>query len=398
MPSGKAEVVILGAGIAGCALAYHLAELHVSPLVVYDPRTPGAGATGRAAGVVTEQLWSRWDVEVTRESKEQYASLSARWDPTAYTVNGFVRWAHGAEAVGALASAVQRLREWDVDVRELDGRGLAQLVPWGRFDDAPRAIWSPRDGVVTPSTMAEIYAEGARQRGVEFLLGTPMESFRESSGAWELDTGGRSVRASNAVVAAGAWSKQILRSVGHPLPLAPYRTQAAVLRPASGPAVFPSVHDIDVDVYARPEANGRLLAGDGTRLVEVDPETFLSGSDETFVAHLAETFARRFPGWADAELVRAWAGVCTSTPDRRPMVGPVKGAAGLFALVGFNGFGVMRAGGVARRLGQLIATGGDGDRERERLAPVLPERFGEGAAPFAPRPGFTLEDGNDPRF
>lgn len=390
--------MILGAGIAGCALAYHLAEQHVGRVALYDPRTPGAGATGRAAGIVTEQHWNQWDVEVTRESKEQYASLSARWDPSAYSVNGFVRWAHGAEAVQALDSAVGRLRSWGVDVRELDLAELARRVPFGRFDDAPRAIWSPGDAVVTPSTMGEIFAEAARQRGVEFLLGTPMDSFRNSSGAWELETRGRIVRAGSAVVAAGAWSKQILRVVGHPLPLAPYRTQAAVLRPVSGPALFPSVHDIDVDVYARPEANGRLLAGDGTRLVEVDPETFQSGADESFVTHLAETFERRFPGWADAELVRAWAGVCTSTPDRRPLVGPVSTAERLYALVGFNGFGVMRAGGIARRLAELMASGGEGSRELERLAPVLPERFHGPGEPFLPRPGFTLDDGNDPRF
>ena len=394
----SAEVVILGAGIAGCALAYHLTERHVGPVVVYDPRTPGAGATGRAAGIVTEQLWNRWDVDVTRESKAQYAALSARWDPSAYTVNGFVRWAHGAEAREVLGEAVPRLRSWGVEVQELDADRLGERVPWGRFDDRPSAVWSPHDAVVTPSTMGELYAERARQSGADFRLGTPMESFGEVAGAWELGTGGDRIRAKSAVVAAGAWSKELLRGAGHPLPLAPYRTQAAVLQPATGPEVFPSVHDIDVDVYARPESRGRLLAGDGTRLVEVDPEAFQSGADEEFIAHLAETFERRLPGWADAELVRAWAGVCTSTPDRRPLVGPVAGANGLFALVGFNGFGVMRAGGVARRLAELIASGGTGAAELDRLAPVLPGRFSGPVASFIPRPGFTLDTGNDPRF
>ena len=398
MPLAAVEVVVLGAGIAGCALAYHLAARHVGPVAVYDPRTPGAGATGRAAGIVTEQLWNRWDVDVTRESKEQYSSLSARWDPSAYTVNGFVRWAQGAEARGVLEAAVGRLRSWGVEVQELSADQLREHVPSGRFDDAPRAVWSPRDAVVTPSTMGEIYAEGARQAGVEFLLGTPMESFARKSGAWELESGGRVLRSRSAVVAAGAWSKRILRGIGHPVPLAPYRTQAAVLRPAAGPVVFPSVHDIDVDVYARPEANGRVLAGDGTRLVEVDPETFRTGADESFVTHLAETFERRFPGWADAEMVRAWAGVCSSTPDRRPLVGPVDGPNALYAVAGFNGFGVMRAGGVALRLAELLASGGEGNRELERLRPVLPGRFHGASGEFTPRPGFTLDDGDDPRF
>jgi sarcosine oxidase, subunit beta len=393
-----ADVLILGAGIAGCALAYHLTRAHVGPVVVYDPRTPGAGATGRAAGIVTEQLWNRWDVDVTRQSKEQYARLSAKWDPSAYTVNGFVRWARDPAAKNVLYSTVSRLRAWGVEVRELDGEEITKIVPWGRFEPDHRAIWSPGDAVVTPSTMGEMYAEGARQAGVEFVLGTPMESLRSSLAGWELGVRGRTIRAWKAVVAAGAWSKKILRDVGHPAPLSPYRTQAAVLRPRAGPEVFPSVHDIDTDVYARPEARGRVLAGDGTRLVEVDPETYQTGHDDEFVTHLAETFDRRLPGWADAELVRAWAGVCTSTPDRRPLVGPVPGAQGLFVIAGFNGFGVMRAGGVALRLAEYIAAGGNRDRETERLAPVLPERFRDPPADFAPRPGFTLDPGDNPRF
>jgi sarcosine oxidase, subunit beta len=393
-----AEVGILGAGIAGCALAYHLTHRGVGPVVVFDPKTPGAGATGRAAGIVTEQLWNRWDVEVTRESKAQYAALSARCDPSAYTVNGFVRWARGSEAIGVLTAAVGRLRSWGVTVDELDTDALAHRVPWGRFDDAPRAISSPTDAVVTPSAMGEIYAEGARQKGVEFRLGSPIDRVWFEDGAWVVGSAGVATRVRRLVVAAGAWSKRLLSSIGHPLPLAPYRTQAAVLRPASGPAVFPSVHDIDVDVYARPEANGRILAGDGTQLVEVDPETFRTGADDSFVSHLAETFATRLPGWADAELVRAWAGVCTSTPDRRPYVGPIPDSDGVYAITGFNGFGVMRAGGVAARLADLLAAGDSSDRALERLGPALPARVTATPASFTPRPGFTLEDGDDPRF
>ncbi len=393
-----AEVGILGAGIAGCALAYHLAERKVGPVVLYDPRTPGAGATGRAAGIVTEQLWNRWDVEVTRESKDQYASLAARWDPSAYTVNGFVRWAQGDEARRVLTSAVGRLRSWGVSIEELAPDALRARVPWGRFEDEPLGAWSPGDAVVTPSAMGEIYAEGARQAGVDVRLGTPMEGLGFHDGAWVLSSAGAEFRMRQVVVAAGAWSKRLLGSIGHPLPLAPYRTQAAVLRPPSGPAVFPSVHDIDVDVYARPEANGRILAGDGTELIEVDPDTFRTGADESFVSKLAETFATRMPGWSDSELVRAWAGVCTSTPDRRPYVGPIPDSDGVIALTGFNGFGVMRAGGIAARLADWIASGGNSDSALERLGPALPARRTAEDRPFAPRPGFTLDEGDDPRF
>jgi sarcosine oxidase, subunit beta len=395
----RVEVVILGAGIAGSALAYHLVRRSVGPTVLYDPRTPAAGATGRAAGIVTEQLWNEWDIAVTRDARAEYRELAARRDPAAFTQNGFLRWTAEPEAARVLEEATVRLRAWGVDVRPIDRAGLEARVPWARFSDVAGAIFSPADAVVTPSTINEIYVEEARHGGVDVELGTAFRRATSSEGGWEVEVGTRSLRARQLVVAAGAWSKQLLHTLGHPLPLAPYRTQAATLRPPpGGPEVFPSVHDIDLDVYARPEGNGRILAGDGTELFEVDPDRTPSGGDEQFLTHLAESFAARFPGWAEAELVRAWSGVCTSTPDRRPLVGPVEGAPGLSVMVGFNGFGVMRAGGVARRLASVLAAGDGSTRELVALAPVLPSRFPPGTPVAVPRPGFTLEGGDAPRF
>jgi glycine/D-amino acid oxidase-like deaminating enzyme len=395
----RCEVLILGAGITGCALAYHLAERAIGPVVVYDPETPAAGATGRAAGIVTDQLWNSWDVEVARDSKAEYAALASRWDPSAYSVNGFVRWTHNPVAEPVLDEALARLHRWNVDVRRMEREELERRVPWGRFDAVTAAIGGTTDGVVTPSTMTEIYAEGARQRGVDLRLGVPFGSLSRSDGRWELSSGGSTLRATRVVVAAGAWSKRLLRDARHPVPLTPYRTQAAVLRPSSpSEELFPSVHDIDLDVYVRPESNGRILAGNGTEKAEADPERFQSGGDERFVTHIAESFAERFPGWADAELVRAWAGVCASTPDRRPLVGPIPGAEGLYVVAGFNGFGVMRAAGVAQRLARVLAGGEGRSAELELLEPVLPGRFTGPVVPFPPRPGFTLEAGDDPRF
>ena len=399
MVDERSDLLILGAGIAGCALAFHLARRSYGSVVVYDPQTPGAGATGRAAGIVTEQLWDPWDVAVARESKEEYSELAEHYDPTAYAVNGFARWTRNREAVPVLEAAVERLRSWSVSASVLDLGSLAEKVPWGRFDGVLGAIWSPDDSVVTPSRMGELYAERAREMGVDFVLGVPLSKFSRGADHWELTAGSDILRARQAVVAAGAWSKRLLASVGHPLPLAPYRTQAAVLRPSSPDLrIFPSVHDIDLDVYVRPEENGRILAGDGTELVEVDPDRFPTGGDERFVAHLAESFASRFPGWADAELVRAWAGVCVATPDRRPMIGPVPGAQDLYTITGFNGFGVMRAGGAAARLAGFLSSGEESSSELDKIRPVLPERFPGPPSSFSIRPGFTLEAGPDPRF
>lgn len=399
MVSPPSDVLVLGAGIVGCALAYHLGRRGVTSVTVYDPRTPAAGATGRAAGVVTEQLWNRWDVEVTRESHREYAALCHRWDPEAYLQNGFVRWTSSPDAVSAVEEARERLHGWGVEVEEATPSDLARSLPAGRFDDIRAAIISPHDACVTPSAVATIYAEAARQAGASFDFGRPMVSVGRSGDLWQLTTSSGELRGRSLVVAAGAWSKMLLRTLGRPIPLTPYRTQAAMLRP-SKPALetFPTLHDIDLDVYVRPEAQGRLLGGDGTEKTEADPERFIPGGDSYFLEHLAASLGERLPGWADSEVVSAWAGVCTSTYDRRPVIGVVARDPNLFVATGFNGFGVMRAGGVGRRLADLIADGPDANGPREALHPVAPDRFPDSIGAFPPRPGFTLEGGDAPRF
>ncbi len=396
MATEGADALVLGAGIAGCALAYHLARGKFGRVVVLDPATPAAGATGRAAGIVTEQLWDRWDVATVRESREEYARLAVRHDPSACRVNGFLRWTSRADVVPLLAAATERLHDWGVEVEELSAAEVARRLPWARCDDLLGASFAPGDAIVAPTRLAELYLREARSLGVEFELGLSEVRLEGSQGRWQVTAGQRSWRAPCVVVAAGAWSKRLLASAGAPIPLTPYRTQAALLRPG-GPAVpeFPSFHDIDLDVYARPEEAGRVLVGDGTDAVEADPTSFVTGGDERFVTHLAESFASRLPGWKDAEMLRAWAGVCVATPDRHPLIGPVPGAPGLCALTGFNGFGVMRAGGAAARLAQAI---GEPEREADLLGPTLPGRFSRPYPAFPPKPGFTLEAGDEPRY
>jgi sarcosine oxidase, subunit beta len=393
------EVLILGAGVLGCSLAYHLTRRKITEVTVYDPRTPAAGASGRAAGVLTEQLWDRWDVEVTRETTREYAELCRTWEPSAFQQNGFVRFTAGAEAATVLDETRERLRSWGVRVEEASASDLTRWIPEGRFDDLRAAMYGPHDACVTPSSITTIYAELARKAGVTFDFGRPMESLAPTDGGWSLGTPNGTLGGRHLVVAAGAWSKRLLADLGHPLPMTPYRTQAGLLRPPRPrPEGFPTFHDIDTDIYVRPEANGRLLAGDGTESVEADPERFVTGGDERFLHHLAEGLTNRLPGWAESDVLSSWAGVCTSTPDRHPIVGPVPGARDLFVLTGFNGFGVMRAGGTARRMADLLADGEGSNTAREALLPAWPGRFSGPVRSFPPRPGFTLEGGDNPRF
>lgn len=396
MPEQRRGTLILGAGIAGCALAHHLVQRTDAPVTVYDPRTPAAGATGRAAGVLTTHLWDPWDVEVTRESQREYAELCRRAEPAAYRANGFVRWTSRPEVARRLEDARERLRGWGVAAELLDTTQLARHFPAGRFTDVRAALFDPYAGCITPSSVATLYADAARRAGARLDFGTAFGALERRAGAWVVHTAGRQLAASRLVIAAGAWTKALLASLGHRLPLRPYRTQAALLLPASPPAEeFPTFHDLDHDVYARPEGPGRILAGDGTQLREADPERFLATGDPEFLAHLGATFAERLPGWADSAVSGSWAGLCTATFDRHPIVGPVDAESGLYVLSGFNGFGVMRAGAIAARLADYLEAT-DPTTARAALGPAWAGRCRGAPERFEIRPGFTLDGGPSP--
>ncbi|MCI4364424.1 MAG: FAD-dependent oxidoreductase, partial [Thermoplasmata archaeon] len=153
----------------------------------------------------------------------------------------------------------------------------------------------------------------------------------------------------------------------------------------------------DHDVYLRPEDASRILVGNGTELREVDPDQVPGGGTPEFLEHIAFALSQRWPRWQDSEVTASWSGVCDATPDRRPLIGSLDPDRSLYVLAGFNGFGVMRAAGAARRLADLFADPRADSSAAERLAPVRPNRFGPEPMSFGPQPGFTLEDGDTPR-
>lgn len=378
--------IILGAGIVGSALAHHLNRRGESSVLLYDRDQPTAGASGKGAGILCAQCWNRWDIGLVRESLEEYRTISTEWGLGAFRQNGGLRSVQSARGERKLEERREEIRKEGVEARVLGPGELAELLPTGRFDDVRAALYTPHDAVISPPEITFAYAELASHHGTEVLWGHGLPTVARSNGKWRVTTLGGSYRSDRLVLACGAWTKRALRDLEAPLPLSPYRTQACRLRPRDPAALFPSFHDSELDVYTRPAPGGRLIAGDGTEDVETDPERANPAADFAFLEHIAASFRTRLPGWAGAAVEASWAGVCTATPDRYPVVGKVPGDEGLYVATGFNGFGVMRAGAIARRLAEGILQ----DRWTA-LAPALPDRFPDRRLVFPPRPGFTLD-------
>lgn len=384
----RADVLILGGGLFGCALAFHLSRLRAGSIVLLDRSLPHIAATGRSAGILTFQGWNRWDAALVRESATQYKILSEATGKGDFRETGGLRVVRTEEGVRWLEIARKTLQSVGIEATSLSTSDVVSRTPGWDLDDVAMGLYTPGDAIFDPVEIAAQYVRLAGHNGAHMLWGREASQIRIADSGWEVEDerGGR-FQAANLVLACGAWTKGILTGLGYHLPIAPFRTQAAVLRPYPLGDAFPTFHDTDLDIYLRHNHDGRVLVGNGTGPREVDPELASPEADGEFIDRVSLKVKSLVPAYGRLSVERSWAGVCVASPDGLPVVGRVPGADHLYVATGFNGFGVMRATALAR----LLAIGLDSDRW-DALAPADPARFHPDSVTPPPRPVFSIRD------
>jgi glycine/D-amino acid oxidase-like deaminating enzyme/RimJ/RimL family protein N-acetyltransferase len=384
----KFDVAVLGTGLFGASLTYHLVrEPSVRVLAIdTNPEAGRPSATATSAGILSVQGWDPWDLAIVRESSEEYRGLAEEEGVEPLRRNGGLRVAR-TDAGARWLDRVQRVLEREgTEARRVGAGEIRELLPYADLADVRAGLYTPDDAVMDPAALQAAYLRAAVRAGA--LLRTEARAAAPEplhGGGWRI--GGESAAvADTLVVAAGAGSKAVLAALGHTLPLAPFRAQAVLLRPRPLLPPFPTLNDLDLNLYVRPASLGRLLAGDGTGSREENPFRWEPNADDAFVEEMRRAVGALFDGLPPSPVEAAWAGLCVASPDRFPLVGRVPGGQGLCVATGFNGFGTMRAAGLARRLADAIRTG-----RWEPLRPADPSRFPGSFEPFDPRPEFPLE-------
>ena len=384
----RADVVVLGGGIVGSAISYHLARCRCGPVVTIDlaPSGPRDGATSASAGILSYPGWDAWDLAIVQETYAEYRTLSEMLGLGGFRTNGGVRVTACEEGVRWFELISQVLGHHGIESEGVGPDRLGELLPGGVPEGARAGLYTPGDATVSAPELASAYLRLARGSGGDFVQ-TPIPPRIDSSeGRWRVELADRVVETRSLALATGAWTKRLLEGLGHPLPLAPFRTQACRLRPRPLAREFPTLHDIDQNHYVAPTDQGRLVAGDGTERIETGPDRADRAADSAFLERMSECVRAGFPEFESVQVEMGWAGVCVASPDRYPLVGRVPGTSGLFVATGFNGFGVMRAAGLARRLVVGIL-----EDRWEGLGPADPGRFPTPDSPFDPRPAFPLD-------
>ena len=374
----RAAVVIIGGGVIGASVAYHLAERGLSDVLVIERGALGSGSTGRSAGGVRQQFSTEANCRLSILSVEKLLRFQDQtgWDP-------------GFHQVGYLFLLTQR-EHWDLFQRTVDLQrrlgipvglltpGEAQaLAPPIVVDDVLGATFCPTDGHADPTQVCLGYASAARARGVEVASGVTVTSVEAAGGrVAAVDTDQGRVITPLVVDAAGPWAAQIAAMAGIEVPVRPYRRQ--IYYTASFPQVpdaAPMVVDFASSMYFRREGPGLLLG----MTDRSEPSSFRTNTDDAFLAMLIEHAVRRVPAIESVGMVRGWAGLYDATPDANPILGAVPGLDGFIMAAGFSGHGFMHAPATGQLLAELIA---DGAAHTVDIGPFALGRFqsAEGSA------------------
>lgn len=384
--SGSAAVAVIGGGVLGCSIAWHLARAGEPNVLVLERNDIGSGATARSAGLVARGRLHRETLQLVRRTREAIAEMEAQLgEPVGFRRVGSVRVAASEERAAELATMDALLREHGVEVENIDARHAGELVPWLDASSGRRISHVEDDGYVDAYQLASAYARAARERGVRIRTRTSVRRIVHEGGrvvGVETDRG--RVHAEVVVDAAGAWAIGIAGAIGFPMGTAPVRSHYFITSPRAGARRdHPIVYLPDARAYARPEVGGLLLGVQEPQSRTYDARTLpddiadfplsSEGDDWSVLLEHAETLKTYIPRLEEMPLAHHITGLSTYTPDGKFILGRAGAIEGFVVAGGCCGTGVSASGGIGESVADLVL----GRPSRVDLTPFRPDRFGE---------------------
>ncbi|MGH7913279.1 MAG: NAD(P)/FAD-dependent oxidoreductase [Candidatus Binataceae bacterium] len=359
------EVIVVGAGMVGCSLAFHLARAGARVTVFDKEREVCAGMSARSGALLRMHYTFAPEAELAWKSLgyfihwEEMVARDAGQRGCGFVKTGFTIVVGSANAE-KLRANVAMLRAVGVDTDLLDPADLRRLEPAINVDDVALAAYEPQSGYADPVAATRSMAEAATHYGAAFKLGVPIRSI-DAAGArvrGVIDAAGTPHEADAVCVVAGPWTDRLLRPLGAPIGIRAERAQIAFFK---RPASLRHCGCIDTisGSYFRPQGADETLIGLGDVKAEYepDPDSFREDNDVDFVTEVAERLAHRMPAMAGAGYSRGHAGIYDVSPDSRAVMGPVPEVGGLYVAAGFSGTGFKTAPAVGAAMADLILTG-----------------------------------------
>lgn len=374
MTPDRASVVVIGGGVVGVSVAFHLAEAGVADVVLLERDTLGSGSTCRAAGGVRAQFSDELNIALGARSLTAFTRFRERpgQEIDLHQV-GYLFLLSTPEDVASFERDVALQNELGVTSRMIDVDEARRRSPLIETDGLLAAAFSPDDGHCTPESVVLGYATAARALGATLHTGTTVLGIETRGDRVTAVVTDRGTIAADAVVcAAGAWSAGIGEMVGVPLPVTPLRRQVMFTAAMPDlPPVVPFTIDFTSSFYFHREGRGLLL---GMSDPSQEPGFHLDYSD-AWLPRLSQAVGARAPRLLDVGLSPGWAGLYEVTPDHNALLGRAETPANFFYATGFSGHGFLQAPAVGEVLRDLVL-------EREPFVDVRPlgaDRFGTAA-------------------
>jgi glycine/D-amino acid oxidase-like deaminating enzyme len=372
-----ADFLILGAGVMGASIAFHLARRKAGQILVLDKDHAGSGGSGRSSALIRMHYSFPPEVQLALISLKVFQ----HWreivgEAGEFRKTGFVRIVHPTETE-ILKRNVAMQQSLGAQVELIDRQQLKELEPDWQVDEVELAAYEPDSGYGDGNVVANDFLSRARELGATYLSKTRATNFLLEGGRLNgVQTDQGQIHAPVVIAATGPWTRPLFQSTGYDPPIETEYHQVAILRnapamKAGGAACIDSV----TATYFRSDGSDKFLVGDfcGTR--PVDPDNFPQKASETDLEEIIERAARRIPKLENAEVIRGVTGVYDVTPDSRALLGPVPGVEGLHICAGFSGMGFKISPAIGLVMSELLL---DGKATTVDLTPFRPTRFSEG--------------------
>ncbi|MBL8078271.1 MAG: FAD-dependent oxidoreductase [Anaerolineales bacterium] len=362
----QAQVVIIGGGVGGASIAYHLTKLGWKDVVILEKHELTSGSTWHSAGLVGQM---RSDANLTRMmhySTDLYRSLKAETgQDTSWREVGGIRLACSAERMEETKRLVGMARSFGVPMELISPKEAQDMFPLMSLDGVLGAAYTPNDGSIDPTGLTNALAIGARNRGAKIFTNTTVERINLTNGrVSEVVTDKGTIKTEIVVNASGMWGREIGKMVGLSLPVIPMAHLYIMTKPMEGvTSKFPNLRDPDLLVYWREEVGGLITGG-----YERQPATFgMNGIPKDFkfqllppdwerFTPLMENSIRRVPAIEDAEVKLLLNGPEGFTPDGEFLLGPTS-VKGFWVACAFCAHGLAGAGGIGKVMAEWIVDG-----------------------------------------
>jgi sarcosine oxidase, subunit beta len=372
-----ADVVVVGGGVHGASVAYHLARRRAGRVVLVERKFLASGPTGRSSALVRRF----YAMDFLTRTGNTSAQLFQRWaeaigggDPGFRQVG--ILWLAPPDRAANLGDNVRRARAQGVRIDLLTPEELKALVPAMAVDDVAVAAHEPESGYADASSTTNALAARARELGATIVQHVPIEAVLVSGGrVTGVRTAEGEIHAPAVVVCAGLWAPGLLAPLGIEVPVAPKRHQMCFFRRPPGFDGHPGMIDRPSGTYMRPETGNLTIQGLSTYHEVVDPDRYNEGADSEEVMRNAELIAHRFPVMEHGLSMGGYSGVYDVTPDHEPVLGPIPEFQGLYADFGWSGHGFKHSPVIGDIMAEVVL---DGRAAGWDLTPFRWSRFRDG--------------------